>query len=95
MLFSPLMDYNGHAYGSFLQAVSAHCLTLQAILAGLDPMALIFPLTLAAKFAFMMPIATPPNAIVYSLGALRVKDMVNGRMIIRYSNLDLLLMCIT
>ncbi|XP_064612577.1 Na(+)/citrate cotransporter-like isoform X2 [Liolophura sinensis] len=49
-----------------------------AILANLDPLALLFPLTIAAKCAFMMPIATPPNTIAYSLGALTIKDMATA-----------------
>ncbi|XP_064613127.1 Na(+)/citrate cotransporter-like [Liolophura sinensis] len=46
-----------------------------AILVNLDPLAFIFPMALSAKCAFMMPIASPPNAIAFSLGALQVKDM--------------------
>ena len=42
---------------------------------GLHPYALIFPATLAASCAFMMPVATPPNAVVYGSGQLRLVDM--------------------
>jgi sodium-dependent dicarboxylate transporter 2/3/5 len=31
---------------------------------------------IAASCAFMLPISTPPNAIIYSSGLLKVKDMV-------------------
>jgi sodium-dependent dicarboxylate transporter 2/3/5 len=36
-----------------------------------------FPANQASNFAFMLPVATGPNAIVYSFGHLKVIDMVS------------------
>ncbi|CAF1180402.1 unnamed protein product [Adineta steineri] len=43
---------------------------------GIHPAFLILPCTLAVSLAFMLPIATPPNAIVFASGAIRVIDMI-------------------
>jgi sodium-dependent dicarboxylate transporter 2/3/5 len=43
---------------------------------GVDPLLLAIPVTLAASCAFLMPISTPPNAVVYSSGFVSVKEMM-------------------
>jgi sodium-dependent dicarboxylate transporter 2/3/5 len=43
--------------------------------AGLDPMLFMMVATVCASYAFMLPIATPPNAIAMSSGVVNVKTM--------------------
>jgi sodium-dependent dicarboxylate transporter 2/3/5 len=42
---------------------------------GFDPRILMIPATLSASLGFMLPIATPPNAIAYATGFVPMKDM--------------------
>jgi sodium-dependent dicarboxylate transporter 2/3/5 len=53
-----------------------------AIQAGLPPMVLVVPVTIAASCAFMLPVATPPNAIVFSTGKLSIPQMVKAGIVL-------------
>ena len=45
---------------------------------GIPPEDLIIPTALAASCAFMLPVATPPNAIVYGSGFIKQTDMIRA-----------------
>ncbi|HUG40089.1 MAG TPA: DASS family sodium-coupled anion symporter [Longimicrobiales bacterium] len=49
-----------------------------AVSLGEDPLLLAVPAAIAASCAFMMPVATPPNAIVYGSGYVTIPQMVRA-----------------
>ncbi len=53
-----------------------------AVQAGLPPLYLTVPITIAASCAFMLPVATPPNAIVFSTGQLSIPQMVRAGIVL-------------
>jgi sodium-dependent dicarboxylate transporter 2/3/5 len=72
---------------TFLSEITSNTATVETflpILAGLatsigtDPLFLMFPATLAASMGFMLPVATPPNAIVFGTRRMRVSQMVRA-----------------
>lgn len=54
---------------------------------GIDPMVLAVPAALAASCAFMLPVATPPNAIVFGSGYLKIGDMARAGALLNLSAL--------
>ncbi|XP_054756074.2 Na(+)/citrate cotransporter-like [Lytechinus pictus] len=61
---------------------------------GVNPLFLMLPAAIACSFAFMLPVATPPNAIAFAHGNLSVLDMVKAGVVmniacILVSNLSL------
>jgi len=64
---------NTASTATFLPIVGAVAVGL-----GIDPRLLAVPVALGASMAFMMPVATPPNAIVFSYEEMRLGDMVRA-----------------
>ncbi|AWB67137.1 sodium:dicarboxylate symporter [Saccharobesus litoralis] len=57
-------------------------LAVAGVSAGIDPVYLMLPAALAASCAFMLPVATAPNAIVYSADKFTIKTMAREGFII-------------
>ena len=54
---------------------------------GMDPLLLILPLTISASCAFMLPVATPPNSIVYASNLIPIQKMVRAGIFINASSI--------
>ena len=44
----------------------------------MQPLALMAAAAMGASMAFMLPVATPPNAIVFSTGYIQARDMIRA-----------------
>jgi sodium-dependent dicarboxylate transporter 2/3/5 len=73
VLFLTELTSNTATAAAFLPVVAS-----LAVGIGADPMLLAIPTALAASCAFMMPVATPPNAIVYGTGRLTIPQMATA-----------------
>jgi len=68
---------NTAAVAAFLPVIAALALGL-----GADPMMLAVPATIAASCAFMLPMATPPNAIVFGSGQVTIPQMARAGIVL-------------
>ncbi|XP_066301758.1 Na(+)/citrate cotransporter-like [Branchiostoma lanceolatum] len=59
-----------------------------------NPYYLMVPAGISASFAFMLPVATPPNAIVFSYGGIKVSDMVKTGFLMNITSLLVLMVMI-
>ena len=59
-------------------------LAVAAIASGYDPMVYMIPAAMCASCAFMLPVATAPNAIAYGTGEIEIKDMVREGAILSF-----------
>ena len=76
---------------TFLTELTSNTATtemLLPVLAGLavaidaNPLLLMVPATLSASCAFMLPVATPPNAIIFGTGRIGIRDMARVGLIL-------------
>lgn len=73
VVFSTEITSNTASAATFLPVLGAVAIGME-----MDPRMLAIPATVAASMAFMMPVATPPNAIVFTYEKMRLFDMVKA-----------------
>jgi sodium-dependent dicarboxylate transporter 2/3/5 len=73
IIFLTELTSNIATAATFLPVVAALAVSL-----GQNPLLLAIPAMLAASCAFMLPVATPPNAIVFGSGYLTIPQMVRA-----------------
>ena len=76
---------------NFLTEITSNLATVSMILPilasvsisiGIHPLIIMVGATIAASCAFMLPVATPPNAVVFGSGFLKINDMVKTGIIL-------------
>ena len=63
-------------------ATFAPILIIFSITIGINPLFLVIPCTIAASCAFMLPVATPPNAVIFGSGKISMKNMIRAGFIL-------------
>lgn len=73
IIFLTEVTSNTATAAAFLPLLGALALSLD-----IDPLLITVPAAIAASCAFMMPVATPPNAIVFATGHLKIQTMMSA-----------------
>jgi sodium-dependent dicarboxylate transporter 2/3/5 len=78
---------------TFLTEITSNTATTQIMLpvlgkvsqaVGLHPLLMMLPATASASCAFMLPVATPPNAIIFGSGKVNMGDMVRTGIVLNF-----------
>ena len=89
IIFLTEVTSNTATTAAFLPPLGALAVSL-----GLDPQMLAIPAAIAASCAFMLPVATPPNAIVYGAGQVSIRQMMRSGLILNLAGIVIItLLC--
>ena len=89
MLFLTELTSNTATTATFLPIIGAAAEGLE-----IEPLLLLIPMTLAASCAFMMPVATPPNAIVFGSGEITIAQMCKAGLWLNLVGLALVMLVV-
>ncbi|WP_251978024.1 SLC13 family permease [Salinicola avicenniae] len=73
IIFLTELTSNTATAAAFLPLLGALAMSLDV-----DPLLITVPAAIAASCAFMMPVATPPNAIVFATGHMKIQSMIRA-----------------
>ncbi|WP_110687409.1 SLC13 family permease [Salinicola aestuarinus] len=73
IIFLTELTSNTATAAAFLPLLGALAISLDV-----DPLLITAPAAIAASCAFMMPVATPPNAIVFATGHMKIQSMIRA-----------------
>ncbi|MFN4032475.1 MAG: SLC13 family permease [Fimbriimonadales bacterium] len=73
IIFLTELTSNTATTATFLPVVAAAAVGME-----LDPRLLAIPVAVGASAAFMLPVATPPNAIVFASGEIKISEMARA-----------------
>jgi len=65
-----------------------------AIALGVHPFATVIAICFASSMCFMMPVATPPNAIAFASGRFNIRDMIKAGLILDFVTIALVVVCV-
>lgn len=57
-------------------------LAATSVTTGIDPFLLMIPAAMSASCAFMLPVATAPNAVIYGSGKVSIKEMARAGLVL-------------
>lgn len=77
IIFLTEVTSNTATAATFIPILGAVALGMDA-----DPLSLLVPAAFAATCAFMLPVGTPPNAIVFSTGQVTIGEMARGGLVL-------------
>ncbi|WP_280565187.1 SLC13 family permease, partial [Chromohalobacter sp. 48-RD10] len=77
IIFLTEVTSNTATAAAFLPLLGALAISLD-----MDPLVFTVPAAIAASCAFMMPVATPPNAIVFATGHMKIQTMIRAGLLL-------------
>jgi sodium-dependent dicarboxylate transporter 2/3/5 len=76
-----------------IASVMMPIMAVTSVSIGVHPYILMLTAALAASMAFMLPVATPPNAVAYGSGYITIHDMIRSGYVLNFIGVGLIAVC--